>query len=217
MSHDISKPKRNRIRRNAALFALLTLAVLAVAGLRAFVSIDNLRGCHSTPGDGTCAKADAIVVVSGGDTAARTNEAVKLYKNGWASLLIVSGAAKDISGPSNAQAMKDQAVAGGVPENAILIDEAARDTNENASGAAELARQRGANEIIVVTSPYHMARALVIFSREFPGVGSVRGHPSVIDNNWPDNWWATPRGWWLVGGELIKITVEVGRGTMQRG
>ena len=44
-------------------------------------------------GEGDCRKADAIVVVSGGDTNARTDEAIKLYKEGWAPLIVVSGAA----------------------------------------------------------------------------------------------------------------------------
>lgn len=36
---------------------------------------------------------DAIVVVSGGDTNARTNEAIKLYREGWAPLIIVISSA----------------------------------------------------------------------------------------------------------------------------
>jgi len=202
-------------RKRVGVVVFFVLFVLVLIGLHVFVSIDDLRGCSTAPDSGNCAAADAIVVVSGGDTDARTDKAVELYKNGWAPLMIVSGAALDTSGPSNAEAMRAYAIDAGIPASAILIDESARDTNENASGAADLARVRGVSNIIVVTSPYHMARAKIIFAREFAGLGVVRGHPSEYDNNWPGNWWATPRGWWLVGGELVKTAVELGRGTVR--
>lgn len=187
----------------------------AVLGLIRFVSIDDLKACGETPTTGQCARADAIVVVSGGDTRARTKGAVELYKNGWADTLIVSGAAQDDDSPSNAAAMRQQAISEGVPPGAILIDEAARNTNQNAVGAAELAKVQEVRNIIVVTSPYHLARATLAFEREFAGVGTVRSHPSGFDNNWPSDWWLTQHGWWLVGSELVKTSFELVQGTVQ--
>src|SRR5688572_30026369 len=70
-----------------------------------------------------CNAADAIVTVSGGDTAARTAHAIKLYENEWAPILIFSGAAQDKTGPSNALAMRKMAISAGVPASAILIEE----------------------------------------------------------------------------------------------
>ena len=57
---------------------------------------------------------DAIVAISGGRTTVRADKAIELYKKGYAPLLIFSGAALD-DGPSNAFAMRDQALAAGVP------------------------------------------------------------------------------------------------------
>jgi len=42
-----------------------------------------------------------------------------LYKHDWAKLLIFSGAAADKTGPSNAEAMKRQALAAGIPSSDI--------------------------------------------------------------------------------------------------
>lgn len=196
-------------RRWAGIIIAIVLFGTALFGLHSFVSIDDLRQCDEKPTSGECARADAIVVVSGGDTEARVQEALELYDNGWAPKLIVSGAAQDISGPSNAVAMQQQAIEAGVPATAIIIDESARNTSQNASESAELARVNDVRNIIVVTSPYHLTRATLVFEREFAGIGAVRSHPSDNDHNWPGNWWLTGRGWWLVGGEMLKSVVEL--------
>ena len=71
----------------------------------------------------TLQKVDAIVVISGGDTDSRITEGVSLYKEGWASKIIFSGAAAE-GDVSNALAMKRIAIANGVNQNDILMDEA---------------------------------------------------------------------------------------------
>ncbi|QQR52461.1 YdcF family protein [bacterium] len=96
-------------------------------------------GFYLSPQD-QLAKVDAIVAISGGDTAARTTEAVKLYQDGWAPILIFSGAALDPNSPSNAAAMAQAAADAGVPVTAILLDEAATDTRANAAGVAKLVK-----------------------------------------------------------------------------
>ena len=103
------------------LVGLMIFAALVIFGLSAYLSPNDLGKCQSV-GEGDCRKADAIVVVSGGDTNARTDEAIKLYKEGWATLIVVSGAAADKTGPSNAKAMYQRAINSGVPEKAIVMD-----------------------------------------------------------------------------------------------
>jgi len=56
----------------------MIFAALVIFGLSAYLSPNDLGKCQSV-GEGDCRKADAIVVVSGGDTNARTDEAIKLY------------------------------------------------------------------------------------------------------------------------------------------
>ena len=106
-----------------AIIALAALAVLTlIAALTFFLGPDDLSRCGQAPSNSSnCAAADAIVVVSGGDTNARVDAAIERYRNGWSPLLIFSGAAQDENGPSNAQAMKTRAVSQGVPSENVVI------------------------------------------------------------------------------------------------
>lgn len=198
------------------LLVFLGIAVLLLYGLHRFTTADDLSGCGETPTAGECAAADAIVVISGGDTRSRTDKAVELYKHDWAPVLIVSGAAEDPDSPSNAEAMRQQAIEQGVPPAKILLDETAQNTDQNAAGAAELARSQGLRDIIVVTSPYHLVRTKLTFERAFADFGTVRAHPSTSDDNWPSTWWLTPAGWYLVGSELVKTSIEFMQGVVRR-
>jgi uncharacterized SAM-binding protein YcdF (DUF218 family) len=146
-------------------------------------------------------KADAIVAVSGGDTNARTDKAIELYQQGYAPLLVFSGAAKDPKSPSNAKVMKERAVTQGIEPGAILIDEASRDTRENALGVK--AQLSEVERIILVTSSYHQRRANAEIKLVFPNVEIINA--PAEDRNWsPYTWWLTPYGWWVTVGELVK-------------
>ena len=185
------------------LIGLAVVAAAIVVGLSLYLAPDDLAACQQ-PGSGNCQKADAIVVISGGDTQARTSEAISLYKNGWAPLLIVSGAAADKSGLSNAEAMKRQAVGQGVPAEAITVEETSETTKQNATEVAAIVKRRGMKRIILVTSSYHMQRAKLEFSAQLPDI-EILSHPVASDKQWSAVWWLTPWGWWLALGELLRI------------
>lgn len=178
---------------------------LVVVTIGAYLGPDDLRMCQSTPnGHVPCQKADAIVAISGGDTTARTDEAIKLYQNGWANKLIFSGAAFDPDSPSNAAVMQRHAIAAGVPKSAILLDQTSRSTEQNASNSSNLFAENNIKNVILTTSAYHQRRAYLEFKKYSPGV-EVRNHPVASDDQWSGLWWLTPRGWWLAGSELVKI------------
>jgi len=148
---------------------------------------------------------DAIVVISGGETAERVNEGVELYWAGWAPLLIMSGAARD-EGPSNAAAMRKLAITAGVPADKIILDEEARDTISNAQNVRALIGDHGIGSIILVTSPYHQRRALVAF-RHFLGSGFPIVNHSSTDSAWRKNgWWTNAWARHLTWTELTKVT-----------
>lgn len=180
--------------------------VLFISGLTFFLSPNDLRSCSDRPsGSGKCAAADAIVAVSGGDTNARTDAAITRYKNGWAPLLIFSGAAQDPSAPSNAQAMKTRAIKQGVPEDRIVIEEFARNTAENAANTSQFINDHNLTRIILVTSAYHQRRASLEFGARLGPAVQIINAPVLQDKQWNRWWWLTPRGWWLAIGELTKI------------
>ena len=177
----------------------------------AYLGPNDLATCDKKPTNSSmkeqCQKADAIVAVSGGDTPARAAEAISLYKNGWAPLIIFSGAAQDQSGPSNALAMQRQAIEAGVPESSVSIEEDSRTTAENAEKTRSLLKQKNIQKVILVTSAYHQRRASLEFQKRAGGELKIMNHPVATDSQWSNFWWATPSGWWLGAGELVKIAV----------
>jgi uncharacterized SAM-binding protein YcdF (DUF218 family) len=186
--------------------ALIIIPVFTILGINSYLAPNDLAACGSQPTFADpCEKVDAIVAVSGGDTNARTLEAIKLYKAGWADLLIFSGAARDTSGPSNAEAMRRLAKSQGVPESNILVEEASATTRENAENTQALLNQYGIDSVIVVTSAYHQRRAGLEFSSRAATDVTVRNHPVETDRQWSVQWWLTPEGWFLAGSELVKI------------
>ncbi len=198
------------------------IGVIICVGLLAwaislFLSPDDLRSCGERPDPSKtgCLAADAIVAVSGGDTPARADEAIKLYKNGWAPLLIFSGAAADKTGPSNAEVMKQRAIDAGVGPGAIIIETTSQNTNQNASETTTIFQQQGIKSAIIVTSAYHQRRASLEFERRARGV-SVRSHPVAHDRQWNGWWWLTPSGWMLAIPETVASLILATGGVADR-
>jgi uncharacterized SAM-binding protein YcdF (DUF218 family) len=184
--------------------ALILAFAIIVVGLTIYLGPDDLSSCGSKPsGTSPCQTADAIVAVSGGDTAARTAEAVRLYENGWAPKLIFSGAAQDKSGPSNAEAMSREAQNIGVSPNDIILEEYGATTKQNAENTDAIIQKNGIRNVILVTSAYHQRRAGLEFKAR-SGV-NVRNHPVSHDDQWSAFWWTTPIGWFLAVSEFVKI------------
>lgn len=156
-------------------------------------------------------KADAIVVVSGGDTDARISEGVKLYLQKWAPKLVFSGAAAE-GDVSNALAMKRIAISKGVPAGDILIEENSKTTVENADFTAKIIRDNGFKSIILVTSPYHQRRAYTQF-RFALGKDFIILNHSAVDNTWAKkSWWENANARFLTLGEIMKNFYEIIRG-----
>lgn len=147
-------------------------------------------GFYLSPQD-KLTKADAIVVVSGGQTTTRAEYGIKLFKQGYAPTIIFSGGALD-DGPSNAIAMRQQALEEGLSDDNILLDEDAQNTYENAANSKKLLDSIGAKKIILVTSPYHQRRADQTFKKVLGPDYIVTG-ASAVDSRW------SKAGWWQSG------------------
>lgn len=187
----------------SSIIAVILLAVLASF----YLQPNDFIGCDKKPGGlPHCNTSDAIVAVSGGDTKARALKAIDLYKNGWASRIIFSGAAKDKSGPSNAAAMKAIALEQGVEEGHILLDEFSETTQQNAKNTESIIKKNNIRTVILVTSGYHQRRASLEFSKYNEKV-VVFNHPLSEDKDWSSRWWLTFNGWWLALSELVKVVM----------
>jgi len=196
------------------ILVLVMTAIVVILSLSLFLGPNDLSGCDEKPSDvNKCKKADAIVAISGGDTAARANEAIELYQQGWADKLIFSGAAYDKSGPSNAEVMRQMALDAGVSAGSIVIEEEGETTKQNAENTQDIFQQNNIKSVILVTSTYHQRRASLEFNKRSGDVVQVRNHPVASDNQWSGLWWLTPTGWYLAVSEFVKIIVFYVGGT----
>lgn len=117
-------------------------------------------------------KADCIIVLAGGVGESgmagqgyeeRVKFAVELYKSGYAINLIFSSGYKYVF--EEPLLMKTLAVSLGVPEEAISLEDKAVNTFENINFASEIIEKRNWNSAILVSSPYHMRRASLVFNK----------------------------------------------------
>jgi uncharacterized SAM-binding protein YcdF (DUF218 family)/glycosyltransferase involved in cell wall biosynthesis len=122
-------------------------------------------------------KADAIVVFAGGVGESgqagggyqeRVKQAVDLYRQGYAPRMIFSSGF--VFAFQEAEVMKSLAVANGVPERAILLEKQAANTRDNVVLSDRILQAQGWRSILLVSSPYHMRRALLVWRRAAPDV-----------------------------------------------
>ena len=152
---------------------------LAMAGLVLAAVLFCASGPLLTVAD--CpAKADCIVVLGGGNWV-RVPHAVKLYEQGVAPVILVSGEGDC----ADSVRMLRKA---GVPESAILQEDKSRSTKENAELSAPILRRHGFKEVVVTTSWFHSRRSLACFKRagpelKFHSCPEGRGTISILWNN----------------------------------
>jgi uncharacterized SAM-binding protein YcdF (DUF218 family) len=89
--------------------------------------------------------------------------AARLYHAGKAPQVLLSGGVTRADEPSEAQTMQVFLQALGVPDAAILREDASMTSGANAQRAAALLRPRGIDTVILVTSALHMRRARAEF------------------------------------------------------
>ncbi|QUS38114.1 YdcF family protein [Tardiphaga alba] len=192
-------PRRRLIR--AALVAAVAIGfMVGLVGFVAFLS--QLRHGDVTPST----KADGIVVLTGGSS--RVADALDLLGNGFGKRLLISGV-HPTNGIGNIQRS--------LPDNdqrllacCVDLDRSATDTRSNAVETRRWVRKQGFHSLIVVTSNYHMPRALVELSHELPDVELIPF--SVIGERWRDEaWWTSGTTLRLLLSEYVKYIAAEAR------
>ena len=125
-------------------------------------------------------KADVIAVFAGGVGESgeagggyqeRIKHAVDLYRAGFAPRIIFSSGF--VFAFREAELMKALAVANGVPERAIVLEERAANTRENVQFVTRLMTTEGWQSALLVSSPYHMRRAVLAWHAADPSTSVV--------------------------------------------
>jgi Uncharacterized conserved protein len=147
------------------LWRLALLAVLWLAGVAAWIVWVGQRD--------QATRADAIIVLGAAAYhknpspvfRERIRHGLDLYRRGYAPVLVFTGGYGNGAPFAESQVARRYALQQGIPESAILIESASRNTRENLLQARMLMQQNDLHRVIVVSDPLHMARALRLSRR----------------------------------------------------
>jgi uncharacterized SAM-binding protein YcdF (DUF218 family) len=184
---------------------IVNILILIVIAIVVFYIAMIGIGFYLSPQD-VLKPADAIVVISGGETRSRTITGIELYQDKIAPLIIFSGDAIDPYSPSNAEAMRDIAVEEfEIPSDNIVIEEEATSTFENATNLKVVFDRFDIHSIILVTSPYHQRRSKMTFQNVMGPEFTIINHSST-DEFWRKiAWYQNDKALYLTFAELWKI------------
>ncbi len=195
--------RRSRLLRAGGLFCVLVF--LAVVTARFWLPLP----ATALLAEDTIGQADCIVPLWG-DAPFRFAQAAALYKEGTAEQVCVVlppendalAAYEQFSlrifgvRDSDNRTFTYKAFASfGVPEKAIrFAPQRATSTFEEARAVKEYALQNGYTRVLIVTSTYHMRRALQIFRAMMKGTGIRIYHVTAVNTLYePASWWRSER------------------------
>lgn len=180
--HDDDTPPvaaRRRRLRAAAVAALALLFIGAAIGFVGFLS--QLHGTEVKP----AREADGIVVLTGGSS--RVSDAMELLAAGYGKRLLISGVHPTSAVGDISRSLSDNQSLLGC---CVDLDRSAVNTRSNAAETRRWVHERGFKSLIVVTSNYHMPRAIVELSHAMPDVALIPF--AVVGDKWRDEpWWTS--------------------------
>ena len=188
--------KKRRQKKIAAILAGLTLVFyLLCTGYVAEKTMGWLESAYWPPEH---PQGDVIIMLGGGampdspdvdgvgalcaDPANRLLTAVRLQRQLGIPILLSGGQVYEDTG-AEAKIAKRMLVSLGVPENMIFVETKSINTTQNAKFSAEILREQGFSRPILVTSAFHMKRAVLNFEKQditvvpYPYDYQVTHHP----------------------------------------
>lgn len=188
----LSKPLRwirRRLRPGRRVFRFSLIFCLVWAGVVVWLG----RAIYTFGDDDQAQSADVIIVLGSGlrrDNSPgdalwrRGRKAAQLYADGFAPFIMCTGGTTPGYIRSEAQGCQQVLTELGVPEQAVVLEESSRSTEENALNAHAIMRERGWEEAVLVTDSFHMLRANWIFSTQ-----GIVHYPSAAPVEWVSRRW----------------------------
>lgn len=196
---DDRSPKLPRGWLRTALVSTIAFAFIgAAAGFIVFLS--QLRGAEIAPSR----KADGIVVLTGGSS--RVPDAMELLAAGYGQRLLISGVHPTSTASDISRTLPEKQ---SFMHCCVDLDRTAVSTRGNAAETRRWAEGRGFKSLIVVTSNYHMPRALVEFSHAMPETTLIPF--AVVGEKWREEpWWTSASTLRLLLSEYVKyVAAEI--------
>jgi uncharacterized SAM-binding protein YcdF (DUF218 family) len=152
--------------------------------------------------------ADGLVVLTGG--ADRVSDAVTLLADGRADRLLITGVNPSTSLADLARSRPQLRT---LVDCCVTLGYRALDTAGNAQETAEWVTDHKIRSLIVVTSNYHMPRALAEISHVVHGV-RLYAYPVVTGAARDVPWWSNPQRTRLLVSEYLKYIVVMAKHTL---
>jgi uncharacterized SAM-binding protein YcdF (DUF218 family) len=161
---------RSAVTRRRLWPRLVLAAAALVAGLVAGYAVISVYQVWSTGRNHQAQDVDAIVVLGAAQydgrpspqLQARLDEVVRLWPQGYAPLVVVTGGKQPDDRFTEAEASARYLVERGVPESAIVFENAGTTTFESLESTAEILGERGLHRVLLVTDPFHSLRSRLI-------------------------------------------------------
>lgn len=163
-----------------------------------------------------------VIFIPGCARPEHTEEAARLYQEGYAPLLIPSGGFSKVQGgfqgvkkgaekygtdfDSEADFLETVLLKNGVPKEAILKETEATYTLENAEKTKVLLQKKNISihQAILCCKAHHARRSFLYYSMVFPEV-NILVHPVPVDGITREDWYKTKSGREIVFGELSRM------------
>lgn len=170
-----------------------------------------LDGAYDYLSEDDPAQPTDLIFVFGGKTPLRIQTAIERYQQGLAPRLLISGRGPfygTSSDVTEARQYADTAIAAGVPESAIILEEASITLVDNIRRSLNLLEEMGASfsSITIINSPYVQRRGWCMWRKYLPDdVRLLRANCGTGPKFARNEWYKSEDGIRVVLGEFIKL------------
>ncbi len=185
-------------RRLARFIGVLTMAVGALAVVAFFAGFLWFVGQIPESEPALAGKADGIVVLTG--AAARIPDAIHLLANARGQRLLITGVYRNTRAREIARLTP---LYSGFFSCCIDLDRDALNTYGNAIQARRWAHEHKFKSLIVVTSNWHIPRAMVEMSHQLPDMTLIP-YPVISERLKQSPWWRDPESARFLLAEYVK-------------
>lgn len=96
----------------------------------------------------------------------RSRHGAALWHEGFAPLILCTGGQSEYYPRTEAAACREILLTAGLPDEAILLKERSRSTEENAIYSKQLLDELGLSQVVLVSDSFHMLRARWLFQKQ---------------------------------------------------